>query len=45
MINNPGMAHGAYIFLLAGSVFAHACDSHGSVAVASGADLTLWSCL
>ncbi|MES4909198.1 MULTISPECIES: hypothetical protein [unclassified Streptomyces] len=29
VINNPGMAHGGYIFLLAESVFAHACDSHG----------------
>ncbi|MFE5124966.1 hotdog fold thioesterase [Streptomyces sp. NPDC056669] len=40
MINSPGMAHGGYIFLLAESVFAHACNSHGPVAVASGADLT-----
>ena len=34
------MAHGGYVFLLADTAFACACNSHGPVTVAAGADIT-----
>ena len=40
MVNGHGIAHGGYMFLLADSAFACACNSHGPVTVASGADVT-----
>ncbi|MFD6171688.1 hydroxyphenylacetyl-CoA thioesterase PaaI [Streptomyces coeruleorubidus] len=40
MVNGHGIAHGGYVFLLAGSAFACACNSHGPVTVAAGADIT-----
>jgi acyl-CoA thioesterase len=33
-------AHGGYVFLLADSAFACACNSHGPMTVAAGADIT-----
>jgi len=40
MINGHGIAHGGYLFLLADSAFAGACNSGGVVTVATGADIT-----
>jgi acyl-CoA thioesterase len=40
MVNGHGIAHGGYVFLLADTAFACACNSHGPVTVASGADIT-----
>ncbi|NUP40631.1 MAG: hydroxyphenylacetyl-CoA thioesterase PaaI [Streptomyces sp.] len=40
MVNGHGIAHGGYVFLLADTAFACACNSHGPVTVASGADVT-----
>ncbi|MBE9376309.1 hydroxyphenylacetyl-CoA thioesterase PaaI [Saccharopolyspora sp. HNM0983] len=41
MVNGHGNAHGGYIFLLADTAFACACnDSHETSTVASGADIT-----
>ena len=40
MINGHDVAHGGYLFLLADSAFACACNSHGPVTVAAGADIT-----
>lgn len=40
MVNGHGIAHGGYLFLLADTAFACACNSHGPVAVASGAEIT-----
>lgn len=40
MVNGHGIAHGGYLFLLADSAFACACNSHGPVTVAAGADIT-----
>ncbi len=34
------MAHGGYVFMLADTAFACACNSHGPVTVAAGADIT-----
>lgn len=39
MVNGHGTAHGGYLFLLADSAFACACNSHGPVTVAVGADI------
>ena len=39
MVNGHGTAHGGYLFLLADSAFACACNSHGPVTVAAGADI------
>lgn len=39
MVNGHGIAHGGYLFLLADTAFACACNSHGPVAVAAGADI------
>jgi acyl-CoA thioesterase len=40
MVNGHGMTHGGYVFLLADTAFACACNSYGPVAVAAGADVT-----
>jgi acyl-CoA thioesterase len=40
MVNGHGMCHGGYLFLLADSAFACACNSHGPVTLAAGADIT-----
>ncbi len=39
MVNGHGIAHGGYLFLLADTAFACACNSHGPVTVAAGADI------
>ncbi|MFD4643788.1 hydroxyphenylacetyl-CoA thioesterase PaaI [Lentzea sp. NPDC058436] len=39
MINGHGIAHGGFVFLLADSAFAYACNSAGSVTVAASADI------
>ncbi|MDR2987623.1 MAG: hydroxyphenylacetyl-CoA thioesterase PaaI [Nocardiopsaceae bacterium] len=40
MINGHGIAHGGYVFLLADTAFACACNSRGVATVAAGADIT-----
>jgi phenylacetic acid degradation protein PaaD len=40
MTNGHGTVHGGYLFLLADATFAYACNSHGPVAVAQGAQVT-----
>jgi acyl-CoA thioesterase len=40
MVNGHDIAHGGLVFALADSAFAVACNSHGTVTVASGADIT-----
>ncbi|HEX6497883.1 MAG TPA: hydroxyphenylacetyl-CoA thioesterase PaaI [Micromonosporaceae bacterium] len=40
MVNGHGIAHGGYVFLLADTAFACACNSHGPVTVAAGAEIT-----
>jgi acyl-CoA thioesterase len=40
MINGHGIAHGGYVFLLADTAFACACNSSGVVTVAAGADIS-----
>src|SRR5258707_11909403 len=40
MVNGHGMAHGAFVFAIADTAFACACNSHGPVTVAAGADIT-----
>jgi acyl-CoA thioesterase len=39
MVNGHKIAHGGYLFLLADTAFACACNSHGPVTVAAGADV------
>jgi acyl-CoA thioesterase len=39
MVNGHGVAHGGYLFLLADTAFACACNSHGPVTVAAAADI------
>ena len=39
MVNGHGMCHGGYLFMLADSAFACACNSPGPVTVAAGADV------
>ncbi|MFJ8545779.1 hydroxyphenylacetyl-CoA thioesterase PaaI [Streptomyces sp. NPDC093586] len=39
MVNGHRIAHGGYLFLLADTAFACACNSHGAVTVAAGADI------
>lgn len=39
MVNGHGMCHGGYLFLLADSAFACACNSAGPVTVAAAADI------
>ena len=40
MVNGHAIAHGGYLFLLADTAFACACNSYGPVTVAAGADIT-----
>src|SRR5882757_2563546 len=40
MVNGHGMAHGAFVFAVADTAFACACNSHGPVTVAAGAEIT-----
>ena len=40
MTNGHGIAHGGYIFLLADTAFAYACNSYGPVTVAQGCQIT-----
>jgi len=39
MVNGHGITHGGYVFLLADTTFALACNSHGDTAVAARADI------
>jgi acyl-CoA thioesterase len=43
MVNGHAIAHGGLVFTLADSAFAVACNSHGTVTVASGADISFVS--
>jgi acyl-CoA thioesterase len=40
MVNGHAIAHGGFIFTLADSAFAIACNSRGALTVAAGADVT-----
>jgi acyl-CoA thioesterase len=40
MVNGHGIGHGGYVFLLADTTFACACNSHGPVTVAAMASIT-----
>jgi phenylacetic acid degradation protein PaaD len=40
MVNGHDIAHGGYVFLLADSTFAVACNSYGQRTVAAGCDIT-----
>ncbi|HEX5598386.1 MAG TPA: hydroxyphenylacetyl-CoA thioesterase PaaI [Micromonosporaceae bacterium] len=40
MVNGHAIAHGGYVFLLADTAFALACNSRGPVTVAAGAEIT-----
>jgi len=40
MVNGHGLAHGAFVFAVADTAFACACNSHGPITVAAGADIT-----
>lgn len=40
MINGHGTGHGGYLFLLADTAFAFACNTRGASVVAAGADVT-----
>jgi len=39
MVNGHASCHGGYLFLLADTAFAFACNTHGAPAVAAGADV------
>ena len=39
MLNGHGSCHGGYLFLLADTAFAFACNTHGVPVVAAGADV------
>jgi len=39
MTNGHGMCHGGFIFMLADTAFAYACNSHNQRAVAAGAEI------
>lgn len=39
MLNGHGICHGGYVFLLADSAFAFACNTYNRVTVASGCDI------
>lgn len=43
MVNGHAIGHGGYVFLLADTAFACACNSHGPATVAAGADITFIS--
>jgi acyl-CoA thioesterase len=40
MVNGHAIAHGGFVFTLADTAFACACNSRGPVTVAAGADIT-----
>ena len=40
MINGHGIGHGGYLFLLADTAFAFACNTYGASVVAAGADVS-----
>ncbi|MFF0860488.1 hydroxyphenylacetyl-CoA thioesterase PaaI [Nonomuraea sp. NPDC050227] len=40
MINGHAICHGGYVFLLADTAFACACNTRGPVTVAAGAEIT-----
>lgn len=40
MVNGHGITHGGYVFLLADTAFACACNTDDGVTVAAGADIT-----
>lgn len=40
MVNGHAIAHGGYLFLLADTAFGCACNSHGPVTVAAGAEIS-----
>jgi acyl-CoA thioesterase len=40
MVNGHGIAHGGFVFMLADSAFACACNSGGVATVAAGADIS-----
>ncbi|WP_084614101.1 hydroxyphenylacetyl-CoA thioesterase PaaI [Nakamurella lactea] len=40
MVNGHDIGHGGYIFLVADTAFACACNTHGPVTVAAGADIS-----
>ncbi len=40
MLNGHGICHGGFVFLLADSAFAFACNTYGAATVAAGADVT-----
>jgi phenylacetic acid degradation protein PaaD len=39
MVNGHGICHGGYVFFLADTAFALACNTYGPVTVAAGADI------
>lgn len=43
MVNGHGICHGGFVFALADSAFAYACNSHGDPAVASHCAITYLS--
>jgi acyl-CoA thioesterase len=40
MVNQHGIAHGGFVFLLADAAFSYACNSYGPVTVAQSAQVT-----
>jgi acyl-CoA thioesterase len=40
MVNGHGITHGAFVFAIADTAFAAACNSHGPTTVAAAADIT-----
>lgn len=40
MVNGHGIAHGGFVFSVADTAFACACNSYGPTTVAAGADIT-----
>ncbi|MGK5675931.1 hydroxyphenylacetyl-CoA thioesterase PaaI [Micromonospora sp. URMC 106] len=40
MVNGHAIAHGGFVFLLADTAFALACNSHGPATVAAGGEIT-----
>jgi acyl-CoA thioesterase len=43
MVNGHGIAHGGYVFLLADTAFAYACNTHGPATVARACEITFLS--
>jgi len=39
MVNGHGICHGGFVFLLADTAFAYACNTYGDVTVAAGCDI------